>query len=81
MKNSYTNVTETRCGMMVGIDLMNQCPDSDRANNFAIFPAKLKVSESKGIFHIISSYYYHVLIILNIIWDDMLIMRNRSSFS
>ena len=80
MKNSYINGNETKCGMMVGIDLMNQCPDSNRANNFAIFPAKLKVSESKGIFHIISSYYYHVLI-LDIIWDDMLIMLNRSSFS
>ena len=49
MKDRYINGNETRCGMMVGIDLLNQCPDSDRTNNFAIFPAKLKVTESKGI--------------------------------
>ena len=81
MKNSYINGNETKCGMMVGIDLMNQCPDSNRTNNFAIFPAKLKVSESKGIFLIIEYYHFHDVIKLNIIWDDVFIVRNRSSFS
>ena len=51
MKNAYLGRNETRCGMMVMVDYLNQCPDSDRSNNFAVFPAKLVVNESKGKFN------------------------------
>ena len=47
MKDNYIN-KEIKCGMMVSVDYLNQCPDSDRSNNFAVFPAKLVVNESKG---------------------------------
>ena len=47
MKDEYIK-RETRCGMMVSVDYLNQCPDSNRTNNFAIFPAMLVVNESKG---------------------------------
>ena len=47
MKEMY-NGNEIKCGMMVSVDYLNQCSDSNRTNNFAIFPAKLSVNETKG---------------------------------
>ena len=51
MKNTYIKRNETRCAMMVTVDYLNQCPDSNRSNNFAAFPVKLVVNEEKGMFN------------------------------
>ena len=37
-----------RCGMMVSVDLFEQCSDRDRSNNIAVFPVRLNVNEDKG---------------------------------
>ena len=47
MKHLYIGKT-TNCGMMVGVDIFSQCPDRDRTNNFAVFPVRLLVNETKG---------------------------------
>ena len=47
MKLLYIGKT-TNCGMMVGVDIFSQCPDRDRTNNFAVFPVRLQVNETKG---------------------------------
>ena len=47
MKQLYIGKT-TNCGMMVGVDIFSQCPDRDRTNNFAVFPVRLLVNETKG---------------------------------
>ena len=48
MKEVYTNVDETRCAMIVTVDYLNQCADSNRSNNLAIFPINLKVDNVTG---------------------------------
>ena len=50
MKEVYMNVDETRCAMIVTIDYLNQCADSNRSNNLAIFPINLKVDNVTGNF-------------------------------
>ena len=49
MEKLYTS-KETRCGMVVSIDYLNQCADSNRSNNFAIFPIRLEVDNVTGTF-------------------------------
>ena len=43
-----------RCGMMVSVDLFEQCSDRDRSNNMAVFPVRLNVVEDRG-----GSWYQH----------------------
>ena len=50
MKEVYTNEDETRCAMIVTVDYLNQCADSNRSNNLAIFPINLKVDNVTGNF-------------------------------
>ena len=37
-----------RCGMMVSVDLFEQCSDRDRSNNMAVFPVRLNIVEDRG---------------------------------
>ena len=55
MKQLYNGKT-INCGMMVSVDLFNQCPDSNRTNNFAVFPVRLSVNETKGNFKYSAGY-------------------------
>ena len=48
MKEAYTSKDETKCMMIVNIDYLNQCADSNRSNNLAMFPIKLKVDNATG---------------------------------
>ena len=48
MKEAYLEKDETKCGMIVSIDYLNQCADSNRSNNLAIFPIKLVVDNVTG---------------------------------
>ena len=43
--------------MMVAIDFLGQCPDSNNANNFAVFPVKVSVNEARGKFSCMAHYY------------------------
>ena len=47
MKYAYIG-KETQCAMMVAVDYLGQCPDSNNANNFAVFPVKVSVNEARG---------------------------------
>ena len=48
LKYEYLSANPIRCGMMVSIDLFEQCSDGDRTNNIAVFPVTLNVTEDKG---------------------------------
>ena len=68
MKHLYIGKT-TNCGMMVGVDIFSQCPDSDRTNNFAVFPVRLLVNETKGNITLIYIVVYKIkLYILKMIY-------------
>ena len=60
MKHLYIGKT-TNCGMMVGVDIFSQCPDSDRTNNFAVFPVRLLVNETKGNITLIYIVVYKII--------------------
>ena len=47
MKNLYDG-NDIKCGMMVGVDYLNQCPDNDKSNNFAVFPVVVSVNNETG---------------------------------
>ena len=47
MKHEYIQKS-IRCGMMVSVDLFEQCSDKDRTNNIAVFPVTLNVNEDRG---------------------------------
>ena len=61
MKYAYVG-KETRCAMMVGVDLLGQCPDSNPNNNFGVFPVILKVNESTGKSNFIYKIYIQIVL-------------------
>ena len=50
MKHAYMG-KETQCAMMVSVDFLGQCPQSNYTNNFAVFPVKVSVNETRGKFN------------------------------
>ena len=47
MKHMYDG-KDIKCGMMVGVDYLNQCPDNDKTNNFAVFPVIVSINNATG---------------------------------
>ena len=47
LKHEYVGKT-VRCGMMVSVDLFEQCSDRVRTNNIAVFPVRLNINEDRG---------------------------------
>lgn len=51
LKNEYVGKI-VRCGMMVSVDLFQQCSDRVRTNNIAVFPVRLNINEDRGMYEI-----------------------------
>ena len=48
MKEMYDG-KDIKCGMIVAVDYLNQCPSNDKSNNLAVFPVIVSVDNVTGL--------------------------------